>query len=139
MSFKSLFIAIGMGLAGLTLSGCVSEDYYGGGYSDPYYVRGGYIGTGVVFDNGGYYNNRRYPRYYRDSRYRDHRYRDRRPDYQRPERPRPPQIDRPRPSSPAYVRPRHQAADPSRHSDTRSPDTDNSSRAYIRARNMNRR
>ncbi|WP_445557990.1 hypothetical protein [Ochrobactrum sp. P6BS-III] len=85
MSLKSLLIAVGIGISGLTLTGCVSEGYYGGGYYDPYYVQGSYIGTGVVYDSGGYYRN--YPRYYRDSRYRDYRYRDRdrRPDYNRPD------------------------------------------------------
>ncbi|MEJ5018988.1 hypothetical protein WH297_04450 [Ochrobactrum vermis] len=108
MSLKSILLALGIGVAGLTLSGCVSEGYYGSGSYDPYYVRGGYVGTGVVYNSGGYYRNYpRYPRYYRDSRYyrdRDYyRYRDRdrphRPDTNRPDRPRPPRPDRPpRPS-----------------------------------------
>ncbi|QPA29290.1 hypothetical protein [Brucella anthropi] len=104
MSLKSILLALGIGAASLTLSGCVSEGYYGSGYNDPYYVRGGYVGTGVVYNSGGYYRNYpRYPRYYRDSRYyrdRDYyRYRDRdrprRPDTNRPDRPRPPRPDRP--------------------------------------------
>jgi len=101
MSLKSILFALGIGAASLTLSGCVSEGYYGDGY-DPYYSRGSYIGTGVIYDSGGYYRDyRRYPRYYRDSRYRyrdNYRYRDRdrnRPSYNRPERPRPPRPDRP--------------------------------------------
>ncbi len=93
MSLKSILLALGIGVAGLTLSGCVSEGYYGSGNYDPYYVRGGYVGTGVVYDSGGYYRN--YPRYYRSSRYyrdRDYyRYRDRdrpgRPPHSRPDRP----------------------------------------------------
>lgn len=99
MSLKSILLALGIGAASLTLSGCVSEGYYGDDY-DPYYSRGSYIGTGVIYDSGGYYRDyRRYPRYYRDSRYRyrdNYRYRDRdrnRPSYNRPERP--PRPDRP--------------------------------------------
>ena len=98
MSLKSLVFAIGVGVSGLMLSGCVSEGYYGsgGGYYDPYYVRGGYVGSGIIYDSGRDY--RRYPRYSRDGRYRGYRnhYRHRdhdrpgRPNY-RPDRPRPPE------------------------------------------------
>ncbi|MFQ0814668.1 hypothetical protein AVM02_02655 [Brucella anthropi] len=114
MSLKSILLALGIGVAGLTLSGCVSEGYYGSGNYDPYYVRGGYVGTGVIYNSGGYYRN--YPRYYRSSRY----YRDRyhhhnrpgRPPHSRPDRPRPPRPDRPpsdnagrpSPNSPSIIR-----------------------------------
>ncbi|MCI1000964.1 MULTISPECIES: hypothetical protein [Ochrobactrum] len=127
MSLKSLLIAVGIGISGLTLTGCVSEGYYGsgGGYYDPYYVQGSYIGTGVVYDSGRYYRN--YPRYYRDSRYRDYRYRDRdrRPNYNRPDRPRPPQGERPRPP---------QAERPSQPRPEARPSGSNRPRAYIRSR-----
>ncbi|MBB5701520.1 hypothetical protein FHS76_001371 [Ochrobactrum daejeonense] len=107
MSLKSILLALGIGAASLTLGGCVSEGYYGDGY-DPYYSRGSYIGTGVIYDSGGYYrDHRRSSRYYRDSRYR---YRDRersrvrdrnrdrdrdRPSYNKPDRPRPQRPERP--------------------------------------------
>lgn len=106
MSLKSILLALGIGAASLTLGGCVSEGYYDDGY-DPYYSRGSYIGTGVIYDSGGYYRDyRRSPRYYRDTRYRHrdrdrNRYRDRdrdRPSYNKPDRPRPQRPGRP-PSS----------------------------------------
>ncbi len=104
MSLKSILLSLGIGIAGLTLSGCVSESYYGtgSGYYDPYYVRGGYVGSAIIYDSGSHYrDHRRYPRYYRDSRYRnrDHyRQRDRgrnRPSFNRPEGPRPQRPERP--------------------------------------------
>ncbi|QGA55604.1 hypothetical protein [Brucella sp. 2280] len=91
MQLKSILLALGIGAAGLTLSGCVSESYYGtsGGYYDPYYVRGGYVGSAIIYDSGRYRTPRRYHSYH-------HNHRPNRPDYNRPNRPdRPGRPDRP--------------------------------------------
>ncbi|EEY04384.1 Uncharacterised protein [Brucella neotomae] len=78
MQLKSILLALGIGAAGLTLSGCVSESYYGtsGGYYDPYYVRGGYVGSAIIYDSGRYRAPRRYHSY-------RHNHRPNRPDYNR--------------------------------------------------------
>lgn len=124
MSFKSLLVAIGIGVSGLALSGCVSEGYYGAGdgYYDPYYVRGGYVGSAVIYDSGRDYRRYpRYPRYYRDYRYRDYRarYRDRdrpgRPDYNRPGRPSRPDFNRPDRPRPPENRPQRPPQSSDRH------------------------
>lgn len=106
MQLKSILLALGIGAAGLTLSGCVSESYYGtsGGYYDPYYVRGGYVGSAIIYDSGRYRAPRRYHSY-------RHNHRPNRPDYNRPHRPNRPDYNRPnRPDRPGrpdrpHVRP----------------------------------
>ncbi|TKT74171.1 hypothetical protein [Aquamicrobium sp. LC103] len=66
MFVKPLIMSVAIGLAGLTLSGCVYDagPYYGG--YGPYYGGGYYAGTALI------YRERvrpRYPRYYRDYRH----------------------------------------------------------------------
>lgn len=62
MSMKSLFVSAAIGLAGLSLSGCVYDGgpYY---YEGPgYYGSGYYAGGGVIYDRGGYYRHRHHHR-----------------------------------------------------------------------------
>ncbi|MGB3388862.1 MAG: hypothetical protein WBA88_12840 [Pseudaminobacter sp.] len=89
MSMKSLFLSAAVGLAGLSLSGCVYDGgpyYYGG--PGPYYGGGYYASGAIIYDRGGYYRHR-YPRYHRHPGG-DHQHRP-------PLRPQPPQAQRPSP------------------------------------------
>lgn len=84
MSIKSLIMAGAIGLAGLSLTGCVDGYYYdtSGGYYGPYYggnygpyYSGPYYGGAIIYDNG-YFDRPYYRHHYRHYRHHRHHRRD---------------------------------------------------------------
>lgn len=67
MSMKTMLPAAVLGLAGLVLSGCMNDPYYGArdpyyGSYDPYYGGSYYRGSAVIYDRGPAYRPPRYTR-----------------------------------------------------------------------------